>query len=165
MIQIVKVDDSLIKKAETLVSNVFLSRNLKERLSFWAFKHQHHWIVKKIMHLSGVYSISNFWVALDDHKTVVGTTGLYTCVKDKHEAIWLAWLCVDPKRRGEGIGKQLIEYSIKIAKNHGKKYFRLYTSSSPDRKAAQELYEAYGFKVIKRKKRLRHTRIFRELVL
>jgi len=30
MIQIVKVDDSLMKKAEMLVSNVFPSRNLKE---------------------------------------------------------------------------------------------------------------------------------------
>jgi len=117
------------------------------------------------MHLSGVYSITNFWVALDKHKNVVGTTGLYSYVKDKHEAIWLAWLCVDPERRGEGIGKQLIECSIKIAKNHGKKYFRLYTSTNPERKAAQELYETYGFKVINRKKRLRHTTIYRELLL
>ncbi len=117
------------------------------------------------MHPSSVYFISNFWVALDEHKYVVGTTGLYSYVKDKDEAIWLAWLCVDPECRGGGIGKQLIEGSIKIAKNHGKKYFRLYTSSNPNRIAAQALYETYGFKVVKRKKRLRHTRIFRELVL
>ena len=165
MIQIVKLEDPLIKKTDKLVSKVFPFRSLSERLTFWAFKNQNIRLVKKLIKFFGVSSLSNFWVAIDENNNVVGTTGIYTYVKDENEAIWLAWFCVAPEQRGKGIGKQLMEHSINMAKGFNKKYFRLYTSSDPNEAAAQNLYEKYGFKVIKKEKKLFFTKIIRELEL
>ncbi|MCD4847410.1 MAG: GNAT family N-acetyltransferase [Candidatus Aegiribacteria sp.] len=160
-----KLEDPLIKKTDKLVSKVFPFRSLSERLTFWAFKNQNNGLVKILIKLFGVSSLSNFWVAIDEDNNVVGTTGIYTYIKDENEAIWLAWFCVDPEQRGKGIGKKLIEYSINMAREYKKKYFRLYTSSDPNEAAAQNLYDKYGFKVIKRGKKLFYTRIYRELEL
>jgi GNAT superfamily N-acetyltransferase len=168
MITIEKLDKSnksLISKADKLVSKVFPFRNLSERLTFWAFKHQNNYLVKLIINLFGVSSLSEFWVAIDENKNVYGTTGIYSYKKDENEAVWLAWFCVHPEKRGQGIGKQLIEHSIKIARSYNRKYFRLYTSNSPNEKVAQNLYEKYGFKVIKKEKKLLYTKIYRELEL
>ena len=96
---------------------------------------------------------------------MAGTTGIYSYVKDKEDAIWLAWFCVDTEQRGKGIGKKLIEYSINVVREYNKKYFRLYTSSDPNEAAAQNLYEKYGFEMIKKEKKLFYTKMFRELEL
>ncbi|MBN2535727.1 MAG: GNAT family N-acetyltransferase [Spirochaetales bacterium] len=165
MIHIENLETPFIKKAGKLVAKVFPFRSLSERLTFFAFKHQHHWIVQWIMSLFGVASLSHFWVAIDDDNNVVGITGIYTYEKDKDEAIWMAWFCVDPGHRGKGIGKRLIEYSISKARESGKKYFRLYTSSDPNEAAAQNLYEKYGFNIVKKKKKMFYTKLYGELVL
>lgn len=162
MIKIVEINDSLMTKASKLVAKVFPFRSLSERLTFWAFKHRKNILVKKIINMFGVAELINFWVAVDENSNVVGTTGIYSYVKDKEDAIWLAWFCVDPEQRGKGIGKKLIEFSLDVAKNYNKKYFRLYTSSDPNEAAAQYLYEKYGFKVVKKEKRLFYTKVFRE---
>jgi ribosomal protein S18 acetylase RimI-like enzyme len=129
------------------------------------FKHQKYYFVKKLIRLFGVSSISNFWVALNEDNDVIGTTGIYTYTKEDREAIWLAWFCVDPNQRGKGIGKQLIEHSIKVAKKYDKKFFRLYTTDDPNERAAQSLYEKYGFREVKREKKLFYEKIYRELEL
>jgi ribosomal protein S18 acetylase RimI-like enzyme len=66
------------------------------------------------------------------------------------EAIWmqalecyLAELYVVPERRGEGIGRALMEASIEIARDHGAAYMDLGTSE--DDVAARALYESLGF--------------------
>jgi len=123
MIQIIKLEEPLIKKTDKLVSKVFPVRSLSERLTFWAFKNQNIGLVKNLINLFGVSSISNFWVAIDENNNVVGTTGIYTYIKDENEAIWLAWFCVDPEQRGKGIGKKLIEYSINMAREYKKNIF------------------------------------------
>lgn len=165
MIKIVEINDKLIAKADKLVSKVFPFRSLSERLTFWAFKHQKNELVKRMIYFFGVSSLSNFWVAIDEYENVYGTTGIYTYLNDDNEAIWLAWFCVDPDQRGQGIGKQLIEHSIIMAKIYNKRYFRLYTSSDPNEAAAQNLYDKYGFLVKKREKKLFYEKIYRELVL
>jgi len=57
---------------------------------------------------------------------------------------------VDPKQRGTGIGKQLIEKSIDFCKLVNYKTITLWTNS--DLKAARSLYENYGFKLMETKK-------------
>lgn len=89
-----------------------------------------------------------YWVAMEAND-VVGIIGLYTD-NDAEEAVWLGWFCVSPRFRGKGIGSQLLELAIEEAKSRGKKFLRLYTSTSPLERAAHRLYEAYGFKLIKR---------------
>ena len=111
MIKIVEADNILIKKTEELVSKVFPSRSFSELLSFWAYKYQNNWFVKASMSLCGFSSPMKYWVAINDDGDVCGTTGIYSYTKDKHEAVWMAWFCVDPEHRGQGIGKHLIKYA------------------------------------------------------
>ena len=165
MVEIVELDKHLIKKAEKLVFEVFPSMDLIEKLSFWAYKYRGKRPVKILMRLSGVFSLIKYCAAINENGDVCGTTGLYQYTKDRHEAVWLAWFCVDPQQRGIGIGKKLIEYSINEARKYNKKYFRLYTSTDPNEAAAQNLYEKYGFRIKNQKGTLTYTKIFRELEL
>jgi ribosomal protein S18 acetylase RimI-like enzyme len=66
------------------------------------------------------------------------------------EAIWiqalecyLAELYVVPERRGQGIGRALMEASMDAAREHGAAYMDLGTSE--DDVAARALYESLGF--------------------
>ena len=76
-----------------------------------------------------------------------------------------SWFCVDPNRRGHGIGKKLIEFSIEKAEQCGKDYLRLYTSDHSSEAAAQGLYEKYGLVVVKKEKHGSDTYLYRELKL
>ena len=164
-IKIVELDRNLIEKAEKLISKIFPSRSLPERLSLWVYRHREKWYAKLLMKLGGIHSLIKFYAAVNDNGDVYGTTGLYAYKTDAHEAIWLAWFCVDPSKRGQGIGTKLIKYSIDEARKHNKKYFRLYTSTAPGETVAQILYEKHGFKIKKQKRKLAYTIIYRELAL
>lgn len=89
-----------------------------------------------------------YWVAIDDFEKVVGTIGLYCYDFDEEEAFWLGWFCVDPKARKQDIGTQLLEFSIEKAREQGKTFLRLYTSSHPDESDAHRLYEKHGFVLV-----------------
>jgi len=69
--------------------------------------------------------------------------------KDKN---WVGWFCVDPKSRGKQIGKELLKKAINSAKEEGRKYLELYTSTNPKEKIAHNLYRTMGFKITKREK-------------
>jgi len=98
-------------------------------------------------------SYLKYYVAIDEKfSKVIGTTGIYEFWKDKKEASWLAWFCVDPEYRGKGIGSKLLAYIIKKAKKRKKKFLRLYTSPNPAEEKAQILYKNRGFKEFKREK-------------
>jgi GNAT superfamily N-acetyltransferase len=73
---------------------------------------------------------------------VLGTTRLYSLEKDEKEAYWLGWYCVDPAFRGKGIGGKLLDHAIRKAKERDKKFLRLYTSTSPEEKSAQHIYDS-----------------------
>lgn len=88
-----------------------------------------------------------YWIYIDPTtKRVAGTTGLYTYTHDEKEANWLGWLAVDPELRGRGIGRELLEFSIRATQQSGKRFLRLYTSSSPIEQKAHKLYESFGFR-------------------
>ena len=156
---------SLLDSAEQLVKSVFTEMDLSERVSFWVYRKQKNPFVRLLMRLFGVSSISDTWVAVNDNGDVCGTTGLYAYTKDENEAVWLSWFCVDPKQRGQGIGKQLLRFSIDTARNRGNKYLRLYTSTDSNEAEAQGLYEKFGIKIVKEKKHGIDTYLYRELKL
>jgi ribosomal protein S18 acetylase RimI-like enzyme len=163
MFKISELNFPLIQEAEALISKIFPYRTLMERLTFFAYKNKSSRLIKILMNCCGVDKIHGFWIALDENDNIVGITGLYSYNIDKSEAVWLAWFCVDPVYRGRGIGRKLLECSIEIAKKYNREYFRLYTSNDKNESAAQSLYEKYGFEIIKKEKRLFHTRLIRQL--
>lgn len=163
-IKITELDDKQIPRAKKLVDEVFKYQDFTERISFWVYKHRHKFWIKFLSWWYGALSLE-YWVAVDENGTICGTTGLYSMKKDFDEAIWLSWFCVAPTRRGQGIGKRLIEFSIEEARRRGKKYLRLYTSDDSNEAEAQFLYEKYGFVKTGEEKHDRWTLFYREKVL
>jgi GNAT superfamily N-acetyltransferase len=51
---------------------------------------------------------------------------------------------VAPHERGQGIGKQLLAFSLEEARKTGLPYLRLYTGDDPIEREAQRLYESFG---------------------
>ncbi len=86
-----------------------------------------------------------YFVALDHKENVLGTSGLYSIKPDEKDSYWLGWFCVDQKYRGKGIGQLLLEKAINEAKNRGKRFLKLYTSTNPSEAKAQIIYEKNGF--------------------
>ncbi len=159
--EILPLEDNRIREAARLVARVFPGQSLTERLTFPAWRRRHRPAVRRFLRMAGIAEILGFWVAVDDGR-IIGTTGLYTMTRDEGEAIWLAWFCVDPAARGRGVGKALMERSLEEACKQGKSLFRLYTSDVPNEAKAQFLYERYGFRVVRKKRQLFYTKIYRE---
>lgn len=56
----------------------------------------------------------------------VGVTGIYEIPKYS-DTVWLSWFGVKKEYRKLGYGKQILDYTIEMAKALNKKYLRLYT--------------------------------------
>ncbi|MHC4517723.1 MAG: GNAT family N-acetyltransferase [Planctomycetota bacterium] len=162
-IRIEHLEDDRLEAARKLVWRVFPQQSLPERLSFWAIVNRRSPFVHWLTAWAGVADFLDLWGAIDSETgTLLGTTGLYVCTHDATEAVWLAWFCVAPEARRQGIGSQLLDFSIAQAKRTGRQYLRLYTSDRPVEAAAQILYESRGLKIVRKKRRLFYTTIYRE---
>lgn len=69
----------------------------------------------------------------------IGVTGIYE-IPEYSETVWLSWFGVKKEYRKLGYGKQILDYTIKVAKEHKKKYLRLYTYETWN-KEAQNFYK------------------------
>ena len=165
MINIIELDNALLPKAKKLVKTVFKSMDMREKMSFWFYKHQKNRFMKPVLRLFGYTDSMRYWVAVDERAEICGITGLYNERKDREDTVWLCWFCVDPKYRGRGLGKKLLEFSIEKARGYGKKRLCLYTTTDPNEAGAQLLYEKYGFKITKIKNYPDYTVMYREKVL
>ena len=165
MIEIVPMQAHMRKPAARLAARVFSYAAPYVRLSFWAQKNREKPVVKLGLRLSSIADLLEQWVAVNERGDVVGTIGLYTYKKDAHEAVWMAWFCVDPAARGQGIGKRLIACASEHARARGARYFRLYTSTMPNEAAAQIVYEKHGFRLTHEKRRPFCKILYRELKL
>lgn len=58
--------------------------------------------------------------------TPVGVTGIYE-IPEYSDTIWLSWFGIKKEYRKLGYGKQILDYTIEMAKALNKKYLRLYT--------------------------------------
>ncbi len=83
-------------------------------------------------------------------RMLVGQLFLYPILKHHQEGRYIQNVCVDAPYRGQGIGKELLEDSIKRAKQDQIK--ALYLDVSIKNPRAKKLYESYGFVVVKKRK-------------
>ena len=162
-VRIEHLERDRLSDARKLVWGVFPHQGPFERLSFWAIANQRSRHVRRMMAWVGIAGFLDVWGAIDRHSgALLGTTGLYQRTHDAKEAVWLSWFCVAPEARRKGIGSQLLDFAIHEAECTGLQYLRLYTSNRSGEAAAQILYESRDLKVVSRKRRLFHTRIYRE---
>jgi ribosomal protein S18 acetylase RimI-like enzyme len=160
------LDRKQLKEAKKLVRRCFPVQSPGEWLSFWAIANRDSPQMRRMMSWVGVADILDFWGAIDRQTgTMLGTTGLYQYTSDAREAVWLAWLCVAPEARRQGIGSRLLDFSIEEARRSGLPYLRLYTSDMRNEAAAQILYESRGLKITSKKWRPFYQVIYRELRL
>jgi GNAT superfamily N-acetyltransferase len=145
MITIEKLTKKHLEEASALANFVFKSEPILPGVAFEASLDK-----KKFEELNGIsenkIASLEYFVAVDKAEKVLGTTGLYSLEKDKKDVCWLGWYCVDSKFRGKHIGSKLLDYSIDLARERGKKFLHLYTSPSDDEKKAQNVYDSRGFK-------------------
>ena len=85
---------------------------------------------------------SSYFVALKGEK-VVGGVGLAPLANYSGSMGELQKLYVDRKVRSQGVGAQLVERCLQQAKSF--KYAGCYLETMPNMKAAQKLYQRYGF--------------------
>lgn len=71
--------------------------------------------------------------------TPVGVTGIYE-IPEYSDTVWLSWFGIKEEYRKLGYGKQILDYTIKKAKELDKKYLRLYTFEIWN-KVAQTFYK------------------------
>ena len=165
-IRIEHLERERLSEARKLVWRCFPRQNVFERLSFWAIANHRSPFMRGLMGLAGVADFLDFWGAIDQETgRLLGTTGLYQYIRDAAEAVWLAWFCVAPEARRQGIGSQLLDFAIEEARRTGLQYLRLYTSNRSNEAAAQIVYESRGLEVFAKKWRPFHTVIYRELRL
>lgn len=69
----------------------------------------------------------------------IGVTGIYE-IPEYPDTVWLSWFGLKEEYRKLGYGKQVLDYTIKIAKKYNKKYLRLYTFEIFN-KEAQDFYK------------------------
>jgi GNAT superfamily N-acetyltransferase len=86
----------------------------------------------------------NYYVATKDGQ-VAGLTSLYTLI-DQPKEIWVGWFGVGAKRRGQGIGEEILRAAMDTARKEGYEILRLWTTDNPNLTAvANRLYKALSF--------------------
>lgn len=148
MSHIQPLSQSTLLSAIQLANLVFPYPRFLERADFaFRLSLMSGWIPKLLFKLLSITD-ARYWVVLSENSSVIGFTGLYGYTKDRDNALWLGWTCVSPTARGMGIGGKLVDFAIAKARSEGKKFLRLYTSTSPNEAAAQHLYEHRGLGII-----------------
>ena len=79
----------------------------------------------------------------EENNEILGTLTLVINKIPTGEKIWIEDVVVDKSARGKGVGLKLLQFSIAYAKSQGIKNINL--TSSPDRVAANNLYQKLGF--------------------
>lgn len=79
----------------------------------------------------------------EENDEIFGTMTLVLNKIPTGDKVWIEDVVVDKSARGKGVGVKLIQYSIDYAKTQKLKSINL--TSSPDRVAANQLYQKLGF--------------------
>jgi GNAT superfamily N-acetyltransferase len=114
-----------------------------------------------------IKTLNYFVVKNAPAEKIIGVTGWYTENTNEKDVVWLGWYCLDPKERGKGLGREILEWTMNEVKMRGYTTMKLYTSEDPNEATAQILYEKLGFKITKEETREGETFkvLFRERLL
>lgn len=88
------------------------------------------------------YDLFKMWI-VGNSGVNIGITGLYS-YKDYPQDVWLNWFGLLPVGRGRGFSKNILDWTIDVAKKMNRfDNFRLYTEVG-DNDRAIEVYRRYG---------------------
>lgn len=90
-----------------------------------------------------VHSNSSIIFLATEKKLIFGALTLVITKIPTGDKIWIEDVVVDKAARGKGAGEALVKYAIEYAQNQGIQAINL--TSSPDRVAANKLYQKLGF--------------------
>ncbi|MBJ7882129.1 GNAT family N-acetyltransferase [Gelidibacter salicanalis] len=79
----------------------------------------------------------------EENNEILGTMTLVLNKIPTGDKVWIEDVVVDQSARGKGVGVKLIQFSIDYAKTE--KLMSINLTSSPDRVAANQLYQKLGF--------------------
>lgn len=101
----------------------------------------------KLINWSTLQKLSNsectrLYVAKEDD-TIFGMLSLVVFSIPTGTKAWIEDVVVDERARGKGVGKELMNHALNIAKELGAKSADL--TSRPSRETANKLYQAIGF--------------------
>lgn len=101
----------------------------------------------KLINRSTLQKLSNsectrLYVAKEDD-TIFGMLSLVVFSIPTGTKAWIEDVVVDERARGKGVGRELMNHALNVAKELGAKSADL--TSRPSREAANKLYQAIGF--------------------
>jgi GNAT superfamily N-acetyltransferase len=85
------------------------------------------------------------WCVIDERDRMVGLVSLYEYDNEPDEA-WLAWFGLSPEVRGCGLGGELLDGVIALARRESKTVLRLWTTIEEEYARALRLYARRGFR-------------------
>ena len=148
-INIIKLTKEYLKSAINLVNAVFDEEDEYPKAEIKASINEQWFNEYKSKYDNNLIS-TEYFIVTNEKQKVKGIIGIYELEGDYQDTMWIGWFCVHKKYRGRGIGVALLNYSIEVAKERGKRYFSLYTSTDKNEADAQVLYELNGFYITKR---------------
>lgn len=90
---------------------------------------------------------NEMYFVVDDDGQVLGGAGIKHLTDFDKDFCELQKMYYSPKVRGQGIGKQMLQECLKVARELG--YSTCYLESASQLKAAIHIYESFGFKHLK----------------
>jgi hypoxanthine-DNA glycosylase len=141
-VTIEKLTKNSLAQAENLRDKVFGKTTKTEALTLRASLNPKEY---KNVYEDSYIKDMEYWIAKSNNEAI-GIVGLYTHKYEKDNSCWLGWFAVEPKFRGNKIGKKLLDFAVNKAKERGYEYLKLYTYDSNEFKIAKELYKKEKFK-------------------
>lgn len=103
------------------------------------------YVLQSLIKFLDAPSRGNIWIA-ESHGSIIGFIGIVEVDKTTAQ---LRWFLIEPKFRGEGLGRKLVATAMEYCLQRGYKHVFLWTFKGLD--SARHLYEDYGFTLTEEK--------------
>ncbi|GMV90926.1 MAG: hypothetical protein AMXMBFR82_07040 [Candidatus Hydrogenedentota bacterium] len=85
------------------------------------------------------------YFVLDRDGRIDGVVGLHQYLWGPPQNVWLAWFAVDPDHQKRGLGRQMLKFACRLAKQFGYMKIFIETYSTPEFAKARAFYRTMGF--------------------